>query len=524
MKELETKTGLEALKLLQEKGLNERETTNPWFMKVSAAADIETRTGADIIREFAKEFFTSKMEDASGKPITLHPDDEAQLLQRLANPDPGKKNPLGHRCFINFMRTTPDGKREVVNQMKIIRHLGSGGKAAVYLVHDGVNKKLVAFKVPCEDLKDDGATESLWNRGIAIANKVHPGYPRIEWTNNVTGAKSWGIEMPYIDGGTVAGLMDHKVFQKHEETVLENGMPALSNENRLLIFTLFFHYLAKKVHGRGIVHRDLKPENMGFHRTGEVEIFDFDLSKDKSIADHGTLEKADMMGTASYASPEQLMEFGSADERSDIFSMGVIMAQAFTGKHPFVPEKFKDKRGGIIVHQCGAAVLPGFVQELEASAGKEGAAVILQCIQRDPKARYASAVEAGRALFAAIQTKVKHGLQSFDGLMEKERPHLTILRELIKDHQADVVPGHHKESTVDLLKEEQKAGVVETIRNAQITTEKGMKSILIAGKGDTLQRVYVPEIKGYELSSESIFAPPEDPIGVGGDDEGRVDL
>jgi serine/threonine-protein kinase len=154
-------------------------------------------------------------------------------------------------------------------------------------------------------------------------------------------------------------------------------------------------------HAAGVIHRDLKPDNVIVTGTapGEevLKILDFGLAK-LSFADppdpQSLTVPGTVLGTLRYMSPEQLTG-DSIDERSDVFSIGVLVAEALTGRHPFQAATTAATVTGIL-HEPFR--VPG-----EAAEVKELDHVLQRCLAKDRTARYASVAELRRELIPAIQ-------------------------------------------------------------------------------------------------------------------------
>jgi eukaryotic-like serine/threonine-protein kinase len=147
-------------------------------------------------------------------------------------------------------------------------------------------------------------------------------------------------------------------------------------------------------HRHGVIHRDIKPENLFLASDGAlkaIKLLDFGISKaSRAPALKGTGKLA--LGTPWYMSPEQIRDAASADERSDLWSLGVVLYELLVGHEPF--------RGETITELC-ARVLeeePRRVEEERTDLPLELAAVIHRCLSKDPEARYQSAAELARAL------------------------------------------------------------------------------------------------------------------------------
>jgi len=160
-----------------------------------------------------------------------------------------------------------------------------------------------------------------------------------------------------------------------------------------------------EAHSLGIVHRDLKPRNLFLtvrnDGRGLVKVLDFGISKDKAVSDMSLTRTSEVIGSPNYMSPEQLKSSKGADERSDIWALGVILYELLTGQVPFPAES---------VTQLTAMVLtemPRAVDQLQPQIPRELARTVERCLQKDPAMRFASVAELAAALqrFAPADTR-----------------------------------------------------------------------------------------------------------------------
>jgi serine/threonine-protein kinase len=161
-----------------------------------------------------------------------------------------------------------------------------------------------------------------------------------------------------------------------------------------------------EAHALGIVHRDLKPRNLFLTQRNDgralVKVLDFGISKHKTGAPDLSLTRtAEIIGSPNYMSPEQLKSAKAADERSDIWALGVILYELIAGQVPFVAES---------VTQLTAMVLtetPRPIDNLRPDVPRELSRIVQRCLEKDPQNRYPSVAQLAAALepFAPSDTR-----------------------------------------------------------------------------------------------------------------------
>ena len=205
--------------------------------------------------------------------------------------------------------------------------LGVGGMGEVYRAHDPRLRRSVALKIlPPELALDSERTARFKREGQALAALSHPNIVTIYSVEEV--ARIRFLTMELVEGRTLAELIPSTGLASQAVIALARGIAEGM----------------AAAHESGITHRDLKPGNVMVSRDGRVKILDFGLARFREAlveSDRTTrLEPEDLtahgafMGTVAYMSPEQA-EGKSVDQRSDIFSLGVVLHEMATGERPF---------------------------------------------------------------------------------------------------------------------------------------------------------------------------------------------
>src|SRR5918993_4733880 len=216
----------------------------------------------------------------------------------------------------------PSDLRALEREYELIRELGQGGIAAVYLARNRRTGRLVAVKaIRARYLDDADAIQRFTREARTVAELSHPNIVRTEAIEQI-GDRAVAIIMEHIAGGTVRDrLREYGAFSAEEsESVLRDVASALGYAHR-----------------RGIVHRDVKPENVFLdQRTGRALLSDFGIAR-RIEGDVPITLLGAALGTPQYMSPEQI-DGGPIDGRSDIYSLGVLGWELLTGRRPWAGE------------------------------------------------------------------------------------------------------------------------------------------------------------------------------------------
>jgi serine/threonine-protein kinase len=203
-----------------------------------------------------------------------------------------------------------------VSHYRIIEEIGAGGMGVVYKAEDTKLRRHVALKfLPPYLTQDADAKQRFVHEAQAASALDHNNICAIHEIDETHDGRMF-ISMACYEGETLRDRIERGPLGLDE--VLDTAMQISEGLG--------------KAHGKGIVHRDIKPANIMITEDGIVKIMDFGLAKlagQTRITRTGTT-----MGTVAYMSPEQA-QGGEVDERSDIFSLGVIMYEMVTGRRPF---------------------------------------------------------------------------------------------------------------------------------------------------------------------------------------------
>ena len=257
----------------------------------------------------------------------------------------------------------------MAQRYEVLSLLGEGGMGAVYKARDVELSRMVALKVIRPDLARNRAILDRFKQELILATQVtHRNVVRIYDLGEAEGIKF--ITMEYVEGEDLAAILHRRVKLPPREAVavVEQVCRAL-----------------EAAHNVGVIHRDLKPQNVMWETgSGRILVMDFGLAK--TLEGERMTQTGAMVGTMEYMSPEQALA-GNLDQRSDIFSLGLIFYELLTGQTPF----HADSALASLIKRTQERVVP--VSELEKSVPPELSQIVSRCLERDVALRYQNASE-----------------------------------------------------------------------------------------------------------------------------------
>jgi serine/threonine protein kinase len=257
----------------------------------------------------------------------------------------------------------------VLPRFDILGELGRGGMGVVYKGRDRETGEAVALKVLRSDLGESPAILERFRNEVRLARRItHKNVCRVHDFHR-DGDVAY-ISMEFVQGESLRALLDQKTLDQKKQFTQEEGLAIV----RQICAGL------REAHAQGVVHRDLKPQNIMIDAAGKVTLMDFGIAR--SVESGHTLTVG-VIGTPAYMAPEQA-EGKPVDHRTDIYALGLVMYEIFTGSLAFSGETMVS----VMMKQIMEAPRPP--RELQPSLPPVLEAAILGCLAKNPDHRFAS--------------------------------------------------------------------------------------------------------------------------------------
>ena len=255
----------------------------------------------------------------------------------------------------------------LANRYEILEKIGTGGMGNVFKAHDRKLDRIVAIKVlKLEYNEDNNFIRKFKRESLAAASISHPNIVSIYdvGTEKVEDKEVHYIVMEYIDGKTLKDLI--------------NDEGRLS-EKRALNYCIQIAEALKVAHSKHIVHRDIKSQNIMVTRDDRIKVTDFGIAR---VADNTTVTATNaVMGSVHYFSPEQARG-AKVDNRSDIYSLGIVLFEMLTGRLPFDADN--PVSVALMQVQSQMPKPSDFIKSIDPSVD----ALVLKMTEKDPNDRY----------------------------------------------------------------------------------------------------------------------------------------
>ena len=350
------------------------------------------------------------------------------------------------------------------NRYEILEVIGSGGMAVVYKARCHRLNRLVAIKILKDDyLEDEDFRRRFHAESQAVAMLSHPNIVSVYDVSTSISMEADYIVMELIEGITLKQYMEKKGVLNWKET---------------LHFAMQIAKALEHAHSRGVVHRDIKPHNVMVLKNGSVKVADFGIARLMSKGD--TLTK-EALGSVHYISPEQA-KGGRVDNRSDIYSLGVVMYEMMSGRPPYEGES---PVSVAIQHINGGAIMPSTLNP-NIPGGMEQ--IIMKAMSHELKDRYATATQ----MLSDMDEFRKNPALLFD----YNTPPLDEVTKL--NHSTLVLNQNTVKSTADKVEEK-----AEAHRNKR-QTEKAAAAAAAAAAAR--KREYAADGRGSRVATAAIIA------------------
>jgi serine/threonine protein kinase/Flp pilus assembly protein TadD len=277
-------------------------------------------------------------------------------------------------------------------RFEIIEELGKGGMGTVYRVEDTKIGQDVALKLIKPEIASDKKTIERFRNELKTTRMIsHRNVCRMFDLGDAEG--TYFITMEYIQGEDLRGFIK-RARRLDAGTVIAVAKQVCDG--------------LAEAHRLGVVHRDLKSSNIMIDKEGNARIMDFGIAR--SLEAKGITGAGVMIGTPEFMSPEQV-EGKEVDQRSDIYSLGVILYEMVTGRVPFKGDT------PFIIGMKHKGEMPQNPKELNTQIYDDLNRMILKCLEKDKDKRYQSAGELSSEL-----KKIEEGIPSTERIMPKKKP------------------------------------------------------------------------------------------------------
>lgn len=253
------------------------------------------------------------------------------------------------------------------NRYELTERVGLGGMAEVYRAQDKVLGRTVAVKVMLPQYAADPTFTKRFRQEAASAANLQSPY--------IVNIYDWGL-----DGETYYIVMEFLKGTDLKTAIQERG---IINQRKAAEIGSQIAQALSVAHEGGIIHRDIKPQNIMIQPDGNIKVMDFGIAR---AGDAGLSQTATVLGTAHYVSPEQAQgkELTGA---SDIYSLGVVLYEATTGKLPF------DGQDAVSVAVKQVNEIPAPPSTINPNIDPNLEAIIMKALEKDPARRFADAAE-----------------------------------------------------------------------------------------------------------------------------------
>ncbi|HHH30664.1 MAG TPA: serine/threonine protein kinase [Polyangiaceae bacterium] len=278
--------------------------------------------------------------------------------------------------------------RVVVEGLELVEHLSDGGMGSVWIAEHATLKSRVAVKFIARTIAGRGEARERFEREARAAAKLKSPYVVKTFDQGVDDKGTPYIVMELLDGESLGDLMERegRLSPRELEPIVRQVADALA-----------------EAHEAGIVHRDIKPENIFLCGSGDdrhVKVLDFGVAKEIQVAEVGLTAPQAILGTPEYMSPEQVKGAKDVDHQADLWALAAVTYEAITSELPF----WAESDGALLVAILADEVAPPSLLNDEVTPELD--AWFERALNKEPEARFRSALEMARAYSAALEGRI----------------------------------------------------------------------------------------------------------------------
>ena len=291
---------------------------------------------------------------------------------------------------------------DTLDHYRLDRTVARSGMATLFKATDQRNGRQVAIKVPHEEMEADPVLVERFQREREIGQELdHPGVVK---TFDGEERSRLYMVIEWVDGRLLRAILN----EERQLPSQEHGLPI----GRATNFALQILDALDTMHKHGVVHRDLKPENIMVDDQDRIKLIDFGIAMKEDARRITFVEMSPTLGTPDYISPEQV-KGQRGDQRSDIYSLGVMLYEMLTGEAPFSGPNPLAVMNERLLHD------PEPARNRRPEISVELDEILMRAMERDPRRRYQTASEMAWELENPEQVGVEDG---------EPRPKLSIRR------------------------------------------------------------------------------------------------